>query len=104
MTALRRYEDALKTYDRVIQQSKGVPPDEPILALGFASPWYNRAALHALLGHRDEAVADLRYALILSPDLSSAVFLDERFQRLSTDQELQRLVDQACLQVQARRQ
>ncbi|WP_170229422.1 tetratricopeptide repeat protein [Polyangium fumosum] len=104
LTALYRYEDALKVYDRAIQQSKGVPPDEPILARGFASPWYNRAALLALLGHRDEAVADLRYALNLSPDWYSAVFLDERFQELCTDQELQRLVDQARLQVQAQRQ
>jgi tetratricopeptide (TPR) repeat protein len=100
LIALGRHEDAINAYSEAIRRSTDAPSDHPILTHDFASPWYNRAALHALLGQRAEAIVDLRQALTLAPAWADAVPFDERFQRLAADDELQRLVEEGRVAAQ----
>lgn len=92
LIALGRHEDAINAYSEAIGRSAAAPPDHLLLAHGFASPWYNRAAEHALLGHRAESLSDLRQALAFAPMWADAVLSDKRFQRLTGDDEIQRMV------------
>ncbi|WP_437981234.1 TPR end-of-group domain-containing protein [Sorangium sp. So ce117] len=91
---LSRHDDAINAYSAAIRCSAQAPPEHSILAHHFASPWYNRAAMHALLGQRAEAFADLRQALAVAPSWAEAVPFDERFKGLTADGEFQRLVEE----------
>ncbi|WP_437981650.1 tetratricopeptide repeat protein [Sorangium sp. So ce117] len=98
---LSRHDDVINAYTAAIECSVQAPPEHSILAGLFASPWYNRAAVYALLGQRAEAVADLRQALAVAPSWAEAVLFDERFKGLTADGELQRLVEEGRAAAQA---
>jgi hypothetical protein len=102
LSALGRHADALVAHGEAIARSEGPPPEEPILAHSFASPWYNRAADLAILGRRDDALADLRRAITLAPSWAEDVISDERFLRLADDNELQRMIAEGRAAQQAR--
>jgi tetratricopeptide (TPR) repeat protein len=91
---LRRHEDAVNAYSAAINCAARLPDERPSTSLGAASPWYNRAAQYARLGRRDEAIVDLSKAVKREPSWADIVPSDERFQSLTADPELQRIVEQ----------
>lgn len=67
-------EGALHSYSRSLDHDSA-----------FAPAWFNRACEHAVLGHPDEALADLRRAVALDPQWAAAARGDSYLQSLWAD-------------------
>lgn len=100
--ALGRYVDAIDAFTEAIRRSAVTPAEHPMLGLDLESLLYNRAAAHALLGHRSESIADLRRAIASAPECADMVSSDERFQGLISDAEVQRLIEEGRSAARAR--
>jgi tetratricopeptide (TPR) repeat protein len=102
--ALCRGQDAVRAYTEAIARSEETPPDDPDAARLYAIPWYARAASHALLGQRDRAIDDLRRTIAIAPAWAGNVPSDERFRALTSDAELQTLVEEGRIAEKVRTQ
>jgi len=82
---LGRYEDAVKSYDRTVQQS-----EDPKLQ---QKAWYNQGNAYYRLGHLDKAIESYKEALNLEPeDRDSKFNLEFSRQQLDKAQQANRIM------------
>ncbi|AKB12527.1 hypothetical protein MTHERMMSTA1_24390 [Methanosarcina thermophila MST-A1] len=80
--SLGKYDEAIDAYDKAIQ----LDPNNSIA-------WYKRACVFSLINDKEQAMSDLKYAIELNSSYKEISRNDSYFEKLWTDEEFKKLVN-----------
>jgi len=92
---LQRYQDALETYDIVINLNLDKTYDEVVAigALYNSDAWYNKAGIESMRKNKKQALEHLRIAISLNKKYKEKAKTDSCFDNIRDSQEFKELVE-----------